>query len=148
MCWSINIPPPHPSHSELKGVGVLSDMTQTEVTVSLKVALFPVNDAYCAHTWSECIHSYRARACEAADGRSVNLPLESAITSSSSLHHSQHLCKHRATAAKHHCWPTVNTPPLGTMCHYQPSTTLHLYRPPQKVKPSQFFILTELSTQR
>lgn len=28
----------------------LSDMTQTEVMVSLKVLLSGVNDAYCAHT--------------------------------------------------------------------------------------------------
>lgn len=41
---------------------------------------------------------------------SIKLSVESAVTSTSSLHHIQHLCKHRATAAKHRCWQTVNTP--------------------------------------
>ncbi len=40
---------------------------------------------------------------------SVKLSVESAVTSTSSLHHTEHLCKHRATAAKHRCWQTVNT---------------------------------------
>lgn len=30
----------------------------------------------------------------------------------------EHLCKHRATAAKHRCWQTVNTPEW-TMCCFQ-----------------------------
>lgn len=41
---------------------------------------------------------------------SIKLSVESAVTSTSSLHHIQHLCKHRATTAKHRCWQTVNTP--------------------------------------
>lgn len=42
---------------------------------------------------------------------SVNPSVESAVTSTSLLHCYEHLCKHRATAAKHRCWQTVNTPP-------------------------------------
>lgn len=42
---------------------------------------------------------------------SVNLFAESAVTSAGSLHHTEHLCKQRATAAKHRCWQTVNIPP-------------------------------------
>lgn len=41
---------------------------------------------------------------------SVNPSVESAVTSTSLLHRYEHLCKHRATAAKHRCWQTVNTP--------------------------------------
>lgn len=45
---------------------------------------------------------------------SVNPSVESAVTSTSLLHRYEHLCKHRATAAKHRCWQTVNTPPTHT----------------------------------
>lgn len=40
----------------------------------------------------------------------VKPSVESAVTSAHSLHHTKHLCKHRATAAKHRCWQTVNSP--------------------------------------
>lgn len=81
---------------------------------------------------------------------SVNLPLESAISSSSSLHHTEHLCKHRATAAKHRCWRTVHTPPPREQCATirlpEPS---FLYSPPQKEKwINSFHLQNFLSRER
>lgn len=35
---------------------------------------------------------------------------QSAVTLTGPLHHTERLCKHRATAAKHRCWQTVNNP--------------------------------------
>lgn len=60
----------------------------------------------------ECSHTPRHCATLRADELSQSAPsVESAVTSTSLLHRSEHLCKHRATAAKHRCWQTVNTPP-------------------------------------
>lgn len=69
----------------------------------------------------ECSHTPRHCATLRADELSQSAPsVESAVTSTSLLHRSEHLCKHRATAAKHRCWQTVNTPPpLRTMRCFQ-----------------------------
>lgn len=53
----------------------------------------------------------------------VSFSQESAVTLTSSLHHTEHLCKHRATAAMHRCWQTVSISPQ-TMCCFQISAKL------------------------
>lgn len=116
-------------------------MTQTEVIVSLKVVLFSENDVYCAHTWSYNVPITPVH---------VKQQMGSACRSPSGIcHHFKqlapshwtHLCKHRATAAKHRCWRTVNTTPRGTMCHSQATRTLLFVLSSSKRKMDQFFHL-------
>lgn len=124
----------------------LSDMTQTEVIVSLKVLLFSENDAYCAHTWSYSvpITPVPVRVRQQMGSLCVHLPVESAVPSSSSHRHTEHLCKHRATTAKHRCWRTANTPLWEQCATIRLPKHSFLYSPPQKEKLNNSFHLQNL----
>lgn len=65
---------------------------------------------------------------------SVKISVESAVTSTSPLHHTEHLCKRRATAAKHHCWQTVNTPREQCAAFNPTLNCLLVLSPPQSLQ--------------